>query len=277
MHTRSTIAAVALMAALTAAPALAQEAAKYPDWSGQWRRGESGPNRYDPAKPPGRGQEMPLTAEYQAIYEAGLKDQAEGGQGNNMTYACIPGGMPRMMTANQQIEFVIMPKLTYVNFTNALPRRIYTDGRKMPENEEPSFSGYSIGVWADQDKDGRFDTLEVETRNFKGPRTFDGNGHPLHADNQTVVKERIYLDKANPDILHNDITTIDNALTRPYTVNKTYRKLKEGSWVENICSIGNNHVLIGSEGYMLSADGYLMPAKKGQQPPDLRYFNQAQK
>jgi hypothetical protein len=25
---------------------------------------------------------------------------------------------------------------------------------------------------------------------------------------------------------------------------------------------------------MLSADGYLMPAKKGQQPPDLRYFDQ---
>ena len=91
MHRSNTIAA-ALMAAFIAAPAAAapaQDAAKYPDWSGQWRRGESGPNRYDPAKPPGRGQDMPLTAEYQAIYEAGLKDQAEGGQGNNMTYVCI--------------------------------------------------------------------------------------------------------------------------------------------------------------------------------------------
>ena len=29
------------------------------------------------------------------------------------------------------------------------------------------------------------------------------------------------------------------------------------------------------ENYMLSADGYLMPAKKGQKPPDLRYFNRA--
>jgi hypothetical protein len=28
---------------------------------------------------------------------------------------------------------------------------------------------------------------------------------------------------------------------------------------------------------MLSADGYLMPAKKGQAPPDLRYFNQSRK
>jgi hypothetical protein len=31
--------------------------------------------------------------------------------------------------------------------------------------------------------------------------------------------------------------------------------------------------MIGKENYFMSADGYLMPAKKGQQPPDLRYFN----
>ena len=30
---------------------------------------------------------------------------------------------------------------------------------------------------------------------------------------------------------------------------------------------------IGNEGYFLSAEGFLMPAKKGQAPPDLRYFN----
>jgi hypothetical protein len=30
---------------------------------------------------------------------------------------------------------------------------------------------------------------------------------------------------------------------------------------------------IGNETYMRSADGLLMPAKKGQRPPDLRYFN----
>jgi hypothetical protein len=31
-------------------------------------------------------------------------------------------------------------------------------------------------------------------------------------------------------------------------------------------------VIIGHEGYYLSADGFLMPVKKGQAPPDLRYF-----
>ncbi len=105
-----------------------------------------------------------------------------------------------------------------------MPRRIYTDGRDFPTNEEPSFMGYSIGKWLDTDNDGRFDTLEVETRNFKGPRTVEFSGIPLHDDNETVVKERISLDKADPDIMHNVITIIDHAFTRPWTVDKRYRR-----------------------------------------------------
>ena len=48
-------------------------------------------------------------------------------------------------------------------------------------------------------------------------------------------------------------------------------------FIEAICSEGNQHVRIGQENYMVSADGHLMPAKKDQPPPDLRYFNQAQR
>jgi hypothetical protein len=48
-------------------------------------------------------------------------------------------------------------------------------------------------------------------------------------------------------------------------------------WIENICSVGNQHVQIGKEGYFLSADGLLMPSKKGQPAPDLRYFKDARK
>jgi hypothetical protein len=278
MQNKTMIGVVALAATLLVpfADARAQDASKYPDWSGQWRRAEGGQNRFDPSRPPGRAQNAPLTEEYKAVYEAGLADQAAGGQGNNMTYLCIPGGMPRVMTANQGIGFMVSPKLTLVLFGNGAPRRIYTDGRAWPE-EEPSFNGYSIGQWFDTDNDGRFDTLEVETRNMRGPRTFDGQGIPLHKDNATVVKERLYLDKTDATLLHNDLTTIDNALTRPWTVNKTYRKEKVERWVEANCSVNNTHVRVGSDNYLISADGFLMPARKGQKPPDLRYFEQAQK
>jgi hypothetical protein len=48
-------------------------------------------------------------------------------------------------------------------------------------------------------------------------------------------------------------------------------------WREVSCAENNNHLEIGHDTYMLSAEGFLMPTKKGQQPPDLRYFRAAQK
>jgi hypothetical protein len=246
---------------------------RYPDWSGPMRFTARGGNRYDQTKPSGRAQEAPLTPEYRAIFEAGLRDQAAGGQGGNQTFSCFPGGMPREMAGNQGLEFLVTPKATHVIFAQAMPRRIYTDGRAWPDFIEPTLYGYSIGKWLDEDRDGRFDLLEVETRGFMGPRSFDNAGHPLHADNQTVIKERIYRDKNDPDILHDEMTTIDNALTRPWTVLKTYKKTNAPDFVQNICSAGNNHVQVGKDSYFLSADGFLMPVKKDQAPPDLRYFN----
>jgi hypothetical protein len=265
---------IALALALAVPGAQAFDETKYPDWSGQWHRPRGVGIQWDQTKPLGRGQQAPLTTEYQALFEASLADQSKGGQGEDARFTCIPPGMPRIMTIIWPAEFVILPKITYVNFENHMPRRIYTDGRSFPTNEEPSFQGYSIGQWRDTNGDGNYDTLEVDTRNLKGPRTFETTGLPMHKDNQTVVKERITLDKDNPDILVNEITTMDNALTRPWTVIKTYRRERNFIWFENICAEGNAHVAIGKENYMMSADGLLMPARKNQAPPDLRYFQQ---
>ena len=71
--------AIAAAALLTAAAAHAQDGSKYPDWSGQWRRPANVAPAWDPTKPPGLGQQAPLTPEYQAIFEATLKDRAGGG------------------------------------------------------------------------------------------------------------------------------------------------------------------------------------------------------
>jgi hypothetical protein len=150
--------------------------------------------------------------------------------------------------------------------------RIYTDGRGFPKGEEATWSGYSIGKWLDTDSDGRFDALEVETRNFKGPRVYEASGIPLHSDNESIVHERITLDKQNNDLLRYEITTVDHALTRPWTVLKTFRREHNVLWSEDQCSENNNHVVVGKEFYFLSGDGYLMPTRKDQPPPDTRYF-----
>jgi len=110
--------------------------------------------------------------------------------------------------------------------------------------------------------------------NFKGPRAFDSSGIPLAADNATIVKERIYLDAADRDVFHDDVTVLDHALTRPWTVAKRYHREADAQpyWREVSCTENNNHVEIGKQAYMLSADGFLMPTKKDQPAPDLRYF-----
>jgi hypothetical protein len=278
MSYRLSIGAIALAAALlVAAPgAQAFDDAQYPNLKGQWNR--TGSPRWDPQDRD--GERAPLTPEYRAIHAANLADQRAGGQGTDPTYLCLAPGMPRDMVAYEAMEIVVTPQTTYVLIDHIHDsRRIFTDGRDWSAEVEPSFAGNSIGRWIDEDGDGRYDLLEVETRDFKGPRTFDESGLPLHRDNQTIVKERIYLDKTDPNVLHDEITTIDHALTRPWTVTKSYRREPDPhpAWREVVCAESNLHVRIGKDDFFLSADGLLMPTKKDQSPPDLRYFNPSRK
>jgi hypothetical protein len=267
----------ALSATLTAAQAF--DETLYPDWRGQWGRvpvpGLRGNPSWDPHKSEGRAQEAPLTPEYAAIHEASLADQRAGGPGLDRDYVCYAPGMPRMMNVYAGMEIVVMPDVTRILmvYLNDI-RRIYTDGRDWPDPIEPSFAGYSIGRWIDEDGDGRFDTLEVETRGFSGLRLFDSTGLPLHADNGSIIKERIRGDAADRDVIHDEITVIDHALTRPWTVTKSYRRAPQARpvWRDANCVENNLHVRIGDDSFLISGDGLLMPAKKDQPPPDLRYF-----
>jgi len=180
------------------------------------------------------------------------------------------------MIAYEPIEFIVTPEVTYLRLEYMQEfRRIYTDGRGWPDKLQSTFLGYSIGRWIDEDGDGRYDVLEIETRGFHGPRVVENTGIPLHADNQTVIKERIFLDKTKSDTIHNEITTIDNAFTRPWTVTRDYRRDPKTAWFEYICNEHNTLIIIKGETYFIREDGYLMPSRKDQPPPDLRYFDQA--
>jgi hypothetical protein len=101
----------------------------------------------------------------------------------------------------------------------------------------------------------------------------------LHEDGESVIRERIYLDKADRNLLHDEITVTDHALTRQWTVTKSYRRNLDplADWPEYICSEQNPFVQIGDETYKLTEDGYLMPTRSNQPPPDLRYFSQPKK
>src|SRR5262249_34719868 len=102
---------------------------------------------------------------------------------------------------------------------------------------------------------------------------------PLAFDNQSTFKERIYRDKADPNILHDEITVFDHALTRPWIVDKKYVRntSPRPEWPEAYCTENPSMIAIGTESYYLSGDGLLMPIRKNQPPPDLRYFKQSRK
>jgi hypothetical protein len=288
MHRRSWIGAIAAMG-LVMVPIGGVRAADigvYPDWKGAWGRfvvsGLGGQASFDQTKPWGAGQQAPLTPEYQKVLEASLADQANGGEGNFAAHAlCAPAGMPFMMVATRPLEFIVTPETTYILVGGSDHyRRIFTDGRDWPKDIDPSYSGYSIGRWIDDSGSGQYDTLLVETRGFKGPRSYDATGLPLHYDNQSVFQERIHRDNANPNILHDEMTVIDHALTRPWSVDKRYVRNSNPrfEWKEAYCITEDTALIaIGNEYYYKSADGRLMPTKKDQPPPDLSFFKQIKK
>jgi hypothetical protein len=276
---RSSLGAIALALAglgMAATGARALDNAKYPDLRGAWER--PGAAQWDPTKPGGLKQQAPLTPQFQTVFEANLAEAAAGGQEYNPQVKCLPSGMPRVMIAYEPLELLVTPEVTYIRFDQlGENRRIYTDGRAWPEQITPSFEGYSIGKWVDADADGRYGALEVETRGLKGPRDLDASGLPLHPDNGTIIKERIFLDAANPNRLHDQITTIDHAYTRPWTVTRDYNRMAHPAWVETNCGGENHYVSLEKETYFITVDGYLMPTKKNQPVPDLKAFGPSSK
>ena len=269
------VSALVLMVIASATGAQGYDESQYPNLKGQWFR--VGAGSFDPTKKPGLGQEAPLTEEYQKILEASLADQAAGGQGNNPMGDCIPPAMPRTMINYEGMEIVTTPDTTYVLLLEPMDqiRRIYTDGRDFPAEFEPSFLGYSIGKWVDEDGDGRFDTLLVETRGIKPRHSYDSSGMPFHKDGKAVIKEKISLDRSDLNLLHDEITIFDHALTRPWTVVRSHKRAARAVWTEVVCSEDIHQVKIGSERYYLNAEGELMPTRKHQPPPDLKHFDVA--
>ena len=175
MHYRRLFCFVALTGALlltTAATAQVVDFGKYPNFSGQWSRPAGNPNnwRQVAGPPPYTPESEKKFAEIQAISK-------QGSPANWPSTFCVPTGMPAMMNLYNPMEIVITPGTTYIlmSHNNDQIRRIYTDGRSWPADGEyePTYAGYSIGKWVDEDGDGKYDLLEVETRFLKDVRAYE--------------------------------------------------------------------------------------------------------
>jgi len=126
---------------------------------------------------------------------------------------CEPLFLLTRMAAPSPKKFVQLPGLLLILWERNMEfRQIFTDGRPLPEDPNPSWQGYSSGKW-----DG--DTLIVETIGFKDGLWADGFGSPV--TDATKVTERFR--RLTYGQMFVEVTVDDpKAYTRPWTVKLTY-------------------------------------------------------
>lgn len=167
-----------------------------------------------------------LTPEYAAKAKAMPPASADGATAN-----CLPPGVPTIMNQPYPMEFLLTPgKVTIVIEAYTQVRHIYTDGRPLPADPDPSFFGTSIGHWDN-------DTLVAETVGFEDvPR---GINFP-HSDKMKIV-ERFHL--TDPDTMTVETTILDpEALAMPYTMgSRTLKRHRNWTIAEYICEENNRN------------------------------------
>ncbi len=201
-----------------------------PDLSGVWEMyAES-----DPAPPkllinlaadlkPGEVQMLPSA---EALYKQRMATNGKDHPGAQ----CLPSGMPEKDDVPAPYKIVQTPDLiVFLYESRTIYRQIFTDGRSLPEDPNPTWQGYSVGHW-----DG--DTLVVETAGFNGKSWLDMSGHP--ATEAMHLTERF----TRRDIGHMDLQyTIDDpkAYAKPWTVSAKIHLVPEGDLIEYICEENN--------------------------------------
>ena len=237
MHMRHTL-LTTLALILCALPGMAQipssklpGGALTPDWTGVWERAEG--IRFNPAN-----ELPPFTPAFAERYKKATEARARGEVVADPTSRCLPQGMPRYMVASYPIEILQTAKqVTMIAEWSSQVRRIFTDGRKAPPDDEVdiTFNGYSVGRWEGQ-------TLLVETNGIRGDTSFDAS--PLEHSDQMKVSERMRL--INPNTLQVVITVTDPvAFTKPWVVTRHYKRGgPELQIMEYVCEENNREIIL---------------------------------
>jgi hypothetical protein len=211
------------------------------DFTGLWQntQGIAWQPRIDgkPASPP------PLTPEYQKIFNERIQDAKEGKPSGDMTAACLPQGMPRIMTMTYPME-IIQNDIQVNIFAEWMEqtRRIFVDGRPHPSADEiePTYYGHSIGHWEGN-------VLAAETVAMRPETDLEASGLP-HSD-VTVANERIWL--ANDNELHDEITLVDpKAYLHPWTVTKIFKRAAAGFTLLPYVCLENNRNPVDDNGHI---------------------------
>ncbi len=182
------------------------------------------------------GDDPVLKEPYKSIYLEHLARTAAdpGYEIPERTSNCEAPGMPYMMVMPYSLEFLLSPgKITVNQEAQMQVRRIYTDGRPLPENPDPTYFGYSVGHWEDG-------TLVVETVGTREGQRLGIRG--ITNGPNLKITERIYLDEANADMMHLDFTYEDpDVLEQPWHQTHTFRRNRGWEQIEYLCDGHDRH------------------------------------
>jgi hypothetical protein len=200
-----------------------------PDWSGVWIPDIPDQNAQVRTNP------TPWTADAQRQIDRMNADE-EAGNPKGLFINCLPEGMPSwMLISHNAMEVLFTPgRVTLLGESdgNRL-RRIYTDGRPLPTDPDPSFHGYSVGRWEG-------DALVVDTIGVT-PEAYiaisEAAGMPNNGDLRVI--ERIHLN--GPDTLADDLEiTAPHVLARPWKTTRLFHRRRgaKNDILEGVCLQG---------------------------------------
>ncbi|HXI30202.1 MAG TPA: hypothetical protein VNG89_17310 [Vicinamibacterales bacterium] len=204
-----------------------------PDFSGIWATEDNRPC------PPGGCPDMKVGQEfvdigwsvkgglpYQPWAADAVKARRAANGGGDPTTRCLPGGIVKGHTTAFLRKIVQVPGLVVLlNESNASYRQIFTDGRPLPADPEPSFNGYSSGRWEG-------DTLVVQSNGFHDGLWLDRSGSPLtDAAQMTERIRRVSYGKMEIEITITDL----KAYTRPWTVKLNHFIVLDTDLLDAIC------------------------------------------
>jgi hypothetical protein len=196
-----------------------------PDFSGLW----------EPIKTYSRDLaedlKSPEAVPFQPWAAALADDRADGSQSRDDPPAqCLPQGVPRLGGAPAPWKLVQTDDLIVIVYEAFnLWRQVFIDGRKLADEVNPTWLGYSTGRFEG-------DTLVVDTRGFNGKAWLDQVGKPSTEQLHVIERYR------RTDFGHLEIEiTIDDpgAYTRPWTVLQRATLKPDTELLEFVCNENN--------------------------------------
>jgi hypothetical protein len=146
---------------------------------------------------------------------------------------CLPQGVPKIHGVAYPQKFIHTPNSLVVIFEAFnLWRQIFTDGRELIADPNPTWHGYSTGKWEG-------DTFVVDSRGFNGKVWLDQLGRPVSDALHVVERFR------RKDFGHLEFqATIDDpkAYTKPWTYGQMLYLLPDTEPMEFICNENNRDV-----------------------------------